>query len=235
MAHFLDSIPFSGIIRIRDMMYARRESVPPRPGRRQLRRARHGQGGDGAGDRRQPHALPADDRRAAAAGAAGREAAREERHPGRIARRSAGHQRRHPRPLHPVPGAARARRRGDHPRPAVAADGWHHPGGARRAGALPAARGPRLALRPRRARGAHHAADTRDLPQLAAQPDRRRADARGSRGDRRLARRAQPAGSSRTRPTRTSSSTAQHVSIASLAGHVRAHAPGLHLQQVRTR
>ena len=45
-------------------------------------------------------------------------------------------------------------------------------------GAVPAARASRLALRPRRARVEDHAEDARDLHQLAAQPDRRRADAR---------------------------------------------------------
>ena len=39
----LDSVPFSGIIRIRDMMYSRQGSVSPRPGGRELRRAGHGE------------------------------------------------------------------------------------------------------------------------------------------------------------------------------------------------
>ena len=47
----------------------RQGSVPARSGRRQLRRARNGQAGDAQGDRRQPHPLPADHRHAAAAGA----------------------------------------------------------------------------------------------------------------------------------------------------------------------
>ena len=60
-------------------------------------------------------------------------------------------------------------------------DGQHQ-AGRRRAGAVPAARVARLALRPRRARVEDHAEDARDLHQLAAQSDRRRADARRRRG-----------------------------------------------------
>ena len=50
---------------------------------------------------------------------------------------------------------------------------------------LPAARASRLALRPRRAGVAHHPGDARDLHQLAAQSDRRRPDPRRPRTDRR--------------------------------------------------
>ena len=56
MGKHLDVVPFSGIIRIRDMMYSVERPVPARSGRRQLRRARHGQGGDAPRHRREPAA-----------------------------------------------------------------------------------------------------------------------------------------------------------------------------------
>ncbi|MBI3491751.1 MAG: pyridoxal phosphate-dependent aminotransferase, partial [Acidobacteria bacterium] len=61
----------------------RREPVPPRSGRRQLRRARQREVGDGARDRREQNALPSDGRRSAPARADRREAARQESHSGR--------------------------------------------------------------------------------------------------------------------------------------------------------
>jgi hypothetical protein len=69
---FLDTVPFSGIIRIRDMMYSV-EPVPPRPGGRQLRCAGLGEARDASRDRREPQPLRADDGDAAAARAAGGE------------------------------------------------------------------------------------------------------------------------------------------------------------------
>ena len=75
MAHYLDSVPFSGIIRIRDMMYGVKDPFrldqgdvsfdAPETVKTAMRR-RH---------RREPQPLRADDRRAAAARAARREAA----------------------------------------------------------------------------------------------------------------------------------------------------------------
>jgi aspartate/methionine/tyrosine aminotransferase len=59
-----------------------------------------------------------------------------------------------------------------------------HPRGAG-GGRLPAARDERLAARSRRGRSGDHAADARPLPQFTEQPDRRRADARVSRAARR--------------------------------------------------
>ena len=61
-------------------------------------------------------------------------------------------------------------------------------------GRLPAARESRLALRPRRAGVAHHPGDPRDLRQLAAQPDRRRPDPRRPRTHRRDCPRARASG-----------------------------------------
>ena len=78
----------------------RQGSVSPRPGGRELRRARHGQARDAPRDRRQPQPLRPDDRRSAAARTAGREAARGQRHSGRRARRGDGDDRRHPRAVH---------------------------------------------------------------------------------------------------------------------------------------
>ena len=54
----------------------------------------------------------------------------------------------------------------------------------------------------------HHAADARDLRELAEQPDRRRPDARRPRAASPPSRRSATSGCSRTKPTRTSSSTA---------------------------
>ena len=74
MGVFLDSVPFSGIIRIRDMMYSVKDPFRLDQGDVSfdapdtVRR-------DAPRDRREPQPLPADDRRAAAAGAARREAA----------------------------------------------------------------------------------------------------------------------------------------------------------------
>ena len=57
---YLDNVPLSGIIRIRDMMYSVQRSFPPRSGRRQLRLARHREVGDGSGDCREQDALRPD-------------------------------------------------------------------------------------------------------------------------------------------------------------------------------
>ena len=109
---YLDDVPFSGIIRIRDMMYSVAEPVSPRSGRRQLRRARQRQDGDDARDRRQPHALRADHRHPALRELIAAKLRDDERHPDRRRRGRARHQRRHPRAVHHLPVAARSGRRG---------------------------------------------------------------------------------------------------------------------------
>ena len=97
MASYLDSVPFSGIIRIRDMMY-----TVDRPFRldqgdvsfdapESVKAALH------PGRARQSHALRADDGHSAAARSARQEDAREKRHPDRRRRRSDGDVGRHPR------------------------------------------------------------------------------------------------------------------------------------------
>ena len=63
--------------------------------------------------------------------------------------------------LHRLPGAARAGRRSHRARSGVAAVHGEHPRRARRAGAVPAARVDGLALRPRRAGVEDHAEDAR--------------------------------------------------------------------------
>ena len=115
-------------------------------------------------------------------------------------------------------GAARTGRRGARARSGVAAGARQH----RCARAVPvrlsAARIARLAAGRRRDAAAHHAEDARDLRQLAQQPDRRRADARRSRGHRGAARRARPVGDLRRSLRRRVFDGHEHVSIASLPG-----------------
>ena len=127
MGQFLDTIPFSGIIRIRDMMYSVKDPFrldqgdvsfdAPDTVKAAMRRAI---------DENRSHYLQTTGR-AAAAGAAGREAADEERHPDRQPRRNHGDDRRHPRAVHRLPGAARAGRRSDRPGSRVAARRRQHP------------------------------------------------------------------------------------------------------------
>ena len=74
-------MPFSGIIRIRDMMYSVADPFRLDQGDVSFDAPDCGQGGDGARDRRQPDPLPADHRHAAPARADRRETARQERHP----------------------------------------------------------------------------------------------------------------------------------------------------------
>ena len=188
-------VPFSGIIRIRDMMYTRRSAVPARSGRRQLRRARVGQGRA---------------RRAASTTTARTTCRRPAfRRCSSCSRRRCGRRtafpiggadevmvttRRHPRRLRACQGLLEP---GDEvlvPDPGVAAGAGQHRVRARRAGAVSAARVARLAAGRRRDARLDHAEDARHLRQLAEQPDGRRADARGSRGDRRARARAQPLG-----------------------------------------
>ena len=89
-----------------------------------------------------------------------------------------------------------------------------------------------LALRSRRARVEHHPGDARDLRQLAAQPHRRRPHPRRRRADRRDRPRAQPLADLRRglRGRRLRRRRARQPRVA--ARHVRAHDLRLHLQQV---
>ena len=64
----------------------------------------------------------------------------------------------------------------------------------RRSDRRAAVRGERLAIRPRRARAQDHAEDARAVPELAEQPDGRRPDARRSRADRGDRARTRPVG-----------------------------------------
>ena len=206
------------------------EPVPPRSGRRQLRRARDLQAGDAQGHRGEPHALPAHARPAAPAPAHRREAADQERHPGRERRRHHRQQRRHPRHLLRAARGARTGRRGDLPRSAVAAVTRHHAFGARRAGAGAGTRGTGLPLGSRRAREGHHAEDQGHLHQLAHQPERRRADPRRPRAHRRDGEGAQPVGVlGRSLRRRALQRRTREHRVA--AGHVRAHDPDLHDEQ----
>ena len=96
MSH-LDAVPFSGIIRIRDMMYARPaiRSGSIRETSASTRRTRSS--GDASGDRREPQPLSPDRRRPAPARTAGRQAAHRRTARRSVAGRSDGHDRRHPR------------------------------------------------------------------------------------------------------------------------------------------
>ena len=219
MGSFLDSVPVSAIIKIRDLMVTRQGSVPPRSGRRLVRRARLGQAGDGEGDRRQPHALPADHRRAAAAAAA-----RGEDADGRTAFPIGSDE-----DIVPTNG-------GTHAIWAVM-HALFEPGDemivpdpewpptmaiAMAAKATPVARADlreaRLALGSRRARARHHAADARDLRELAEQPDRRRADAERPRADRRDRAPSASCGCISDEAYEDIIYKGEHVSIASLPG-----------------
>ena len=99
------------------------------------------------------------------------------------------------------------------------------------AGAVPAARVARLALRPRRARVEDHAADARDLPQLAAQPDRRRAHAADVEAIAAIVRKHDLWVISDEAYEDVIFDEREHVSPASLPGHVRADDSALHVQQ----
>ena len=132
MGKHLDVVPFSGIIRIRDMMYSVEDPFrldqgdvsfdAPDTVKAAMRRA--------IDENQQP--LPADDRRARLLELLADEAAPRERHSRRQPRRGDGDDRRHSRAVHRLPGAARARRRSDPAGPGVAAVRRQHPG---RAGA----------------------------------------------------------------------------------------------------
>ena len=98
-------------------------------------------------------------------------------------------------------------RRGDLPRPRLPDLRVGDPLGRRDAGADAAARGARLPLRRRRARGAAQRPHEARHPQLAAQPDRRRARRRDLGRPPSSSAHARP-GCSRTRSTRGSSTTA---------------------------
>ena len=100
-----------------------------------------------------------------------------------------------------------------------------------RAGALSAARASRLAVRPRRARIEDHAAHARHLHQLAAQPDRRRAHPQRRRSDRRDRPRARSLADLRRslRGRRLRRRGAREPGVA--ARNVRADDSGLHVQQ----
>ena len=176
MSSHLDSVPFSGIIRIRDMMYGVPRSVPARSGGRQLRRA-------GSLKRR-----------------CTRPSTRTARHylqttgvPRLLELLAEKLRRENGTPIG-SPDEVMVTNGGIHGLylvfPALLEPGdevilpdpeWPPCAGnvaaARgRAGPLSAARASRLAVRPRRARGADHATNTRDLHQLAAQPDGRGPD-----------------------------------------------------------
>ena len=221
MARYLDQVPFSGIIRIRDMMYS-----VERPFRLDQ--------GDVSFDapdsvkaalvqrrRRQPHALRPDDRHSAARSSCSSTKMRAangipDRQPGR----GHGHVRRHSRRL-------RRRARDCSSRATRCScpirSGRRRQGNISCAHAVPvplsAARVARLAAGRRRDAPARHAEDARDLRQLAQQPDRRRAHARRSRGDRRARARARSLGALRRGLRGRASSTATStISIASLPG-----------------
>ena len=147
--------------------------------------AQHPGRGDRGHPRRQArlHAVGRHRRAARRRRARPRRAARP-RHPARRRRRRRGRQAVHR--LHDRVGhRLRRRRRGDLSGARVSdlrvADRRQR----RRAGADLPARGARLRVRSGRARSEDHAEDAAADPQLAAQPDRRRAAARGSRRDRR--------------------------------------------------
>ena len=116
MGKFYDSVPVSAIVRIRDMMYTVKDPFrldqgdvsfdAPETFKQAVAKAMV--------DNR-THYLP-DRRHSAAAQGVRREDAEEERHPDRIGRRGARHQRRHARPVCGVSRAARARRRSDRAR-----------------------------------------------------------------------------------------------------------------------
>ena len=114
--------------------------------------------------------------------------------------------------------AVRAGRRGHRLRSGVAADDGHRDRGEGDAGGSAAVREARVALGSRRARARDHAAHARDLRELAEQPDGRRADARRPRAHRRRSRTSAISGCCRTKRTSTSSINGEHVSIASLPG-----------------
>ena len=212
-ASFSTTIPFSGIIRIRDMMYSVKDPFrldqgdvsfdAPDTVKAAMRRAI---------DENRSHYLQTTGvpRLLELLAEKLRDA---ERHPGRQPRRGHGHDRRHPRRC-----SSSARRCSS---PATRSS-FRIPSGRRAPATSALAHGVpvpcplheslRLALRPRRARVEDHAEDARDLRQLAAQPDRRRADPRRHRGHRRARRASTTSGSSRTKPTRTSSSTAPSTS-----------------------
>ena len=140
MGIFLDSLPMSGIVRIRDMMYTIQNPFRLDQGDVSFDAPESFKQGMRKGiDENHTHYLPTlglprlrqADRR---------QAAHQERHPGRERRRHHRHQRRHPRHLLRAARGARAGRRGHLPRSAVAAVTRHRPLGARRAGAGAGAR-----------------------------------------------------------------------------------------------
>ena len=61
MAQYIDSVPFSGIIRIRDMMYSVKDPYRLDQGDVSFDAPGYGQGRDAARHRRQPQPLRSDD------------------------------------------------------------------------------------------------------------------------------------------------------------------------------
>ena len=136
-----------------------------------------------------------------------------ERHPDRQPRRDHGDDRRHPRRCTSSARRCSSRATKSSFRIRSGRRAWATSALARRrAGPVPAPRIARLALRSRRARVEDHAEDARDLHQLAAQSDRRRADPRRHRSASRRSPSSTASGSSPTKRTRTSSSTARSTS-----------------------
>ena len=231
MPHFLDSVPFSGIIRIRDMMYAVERPFRLDQGDVSFDAPDSVKQGDGQGHRRQPLALPADGRRTAAPGAARREAARKNGipvgSPDEVLVTNGG--------IHALYILFQALLEpGDE---VVIPDPLWPPG----AGTILSARGVVVRYPLHEAAGWRFdidelaalpdAEDARHLRQLAAEPDRRRAHARGRRGDRAAGRRARAVADLR-RGVR-GRGVRRRARVGRVApGHVPPHGAGLHLQQV---
>ena len=231
MGIFLDSVPLSAIVKIRDMMYTVKDPFrldqgdvsfdAPETFKQAVRKAL---------DANHTHYLPT----------AGLPRLRQllvekmrtkNGIPIELGGRGAGDQRRDARHLRRHARAARAWRRSDRAGPGVAADDGHRHGRARRAGAGAAARETRLALGPRRSGARHHAEDARSLPQLAEQPrGRHPARAPTSSGWPPL-RREQNLWVFSDEAYEDMVFEGEHVSIASLPGMYERTDPALHVQQ----
>ena len=207
MAQFIDSVPLSGIIRIRDMMYSVKDPFrldqgdvsfdAPDTVKDAMRRAIDENRSHYVQTTGVPRLLEL----------IAEKLRKTNGIPIGVARRGPGDDRRHPRALHPLPRPARAGRRGHRARSRMAAVDGQHQARPRRRRPVPAARAARVALRPRRARVEDHAADEGDLHQLAAQPHGRRPHAEPTSSASPPSPTRTASGSSRTRPTRTCSST----------------------------
>ena len=168
---------------------------------------------------RQPHALRADDRHSAAARAARREDADEERDSDRQRRRSDGHDAAASTACSPSARACSSR---------ATKCSCRIPSGRRRMGNVSCAHAvpvpyplhESLGWRPDRRRDAppRHAEDAAIYVNSPNNPTGGVLTRAGPRGDRRRSPKSAISGCSPTRPTKTSSSTGEHISIASLPG-----------------